>query len=64
MKTYKISLDLDAKCKRCGKGGAMPNGLCMPCVTKDIQAKIFRRENLTMSSRKQDRKRKGNLRLE
>ena len=33
-----ITINLDAKCIRCGKGGATRSGLCLWCVTKDIKA--------------------------
>ena len=33
-----IRINLDAKCNRCGKGGATQSGICLPCVTKAIQA--------------------------
>ena len=36
-KPFTIHVNLDAKCKRCGKGGAMQNGICMPCMTKAIK---------------------------
>lgn len=29
-----ITIDMDKKCKKCGKGGALPNGYCMNCFTK------------------------------
>lgn len=33
-----IHVDLDAKCKRCGKGGAVEkSGICMACVAKAIK---------------------------
>ena len=32
-----IKIDLDAKCKRCGKGGATQSGVCLPCFNKAIQ---------------------------
>ena len=33
-----IHVDLDVKCKRCGKGGAMrESGICMACMTKAIK---------------------------
>ena len=32
-----INIDLDKKCKRCAKGGALPNGYCLKCMTKFIQ---------------------------
>lgn len=34
--TLTIHIDLDRKCRRCHRGGAMDNGLCMKCVTKGI----------------------------
>jgi len=37
MTTYKITIDLDKKCKRCGKGGATPGGICMGCVAKAVK---------------------------
>ena len=33
-----ITVNLDVKCLRCGKKGAMQNGICMPCMTKAIKA--------------------------
>ena len=36
-KTPMISINLDAKCKRCGKGGATQNGICLPCFTKAVK---------------------------
>lgn len=38
MAKYDIKIDLDAKCKRCGKGGATPSGLCLACISKAIVA--------------------------
>jgi len=38
MKTSTITIDLDQKCKRCGKPGAMKNGICMDCLNNDIKA--------------------------
>jgi len=32
-----IRIDLDAKCKRCGKSGATQNGLCLDCINKAIK---------------------------
>lgn len=32
-----IKIDLDKKCKRCGKGGAGKGGYCLACVAKGIQ---------------------------
>ena len=37
-KPYTIHVDLDAKCKRCGKGGAVEkSGICMACIAKAIK---------------------------
>lgn len=36
-----LHVNLDAKCQRCGKGGATQNGLCLPCITKAIKAGEF-----------------------
>lgn len=33
---YVVTIDLDKKCAECGKGGAVPNGLCLKCTTKAI----------------------------
>jgi hypothetical protein len=40
-KPFVININLDAKCKRCGKGGATQNGLCMTCITKAFKAGEF-----------------------
>jgi uncharacterized OB-fold protein len=32
-----IHVNLDKKCSRCGKGGAMQNGICMKCFSKAIK---------------------------
>jgi len=35
---YQMRINLDAKCKRCGKGGAVNNsGLCMACIAKAVK---------------------------
>jgi len=31
-----IHIDLEKKCKKCGKGGATKSGYCMACVAKMI----------------------------
>ena len=41
--SFTIHVNLDEKCKRCGKAGATQNGLCMSCNIKDIKEKIKRR---------------------
>lgn len=33
-----IDINLDAKCVRCGKGGATPSGICLKCAAKAVQA--------------------------
>lgn len=37
MKRIVIDVNVDKKCSRCGKGGAMPSGLCMKCAAKAIK---------------------------
>lgn len=32
-----IHINLDSKCKRCGKGGATDNGVCLPCINKALK---------------------------
>jgi len=36
-----IIIDMDRKCKRCGKKGATQSGVCLKCVTKAIQKGEF-----------------------
>jgi len=37
-KPYTIHVNLDAKCKRCGKSGAVEkSGICMACVAKAVK---------------------------
>jgi hypothetical protein len=36
-KDFVISVNLDARCKRCGKGGATQSGLCMACIAKAVK---------------------------
>ena len=38
MATYNISIDMDKKCSKCHKKGAMPNGICMNCLAKNMKA--------------------------
>jgi hypothetical protein len=38
---FTIEIDMDRKCKRCGKGGATPGGLCMRCITRALKAGEF-----------------------
>ena len=34
-----LSINLDAKCAECRKGGATPSGLCLKCCTKAMDKK-------------------------
>ncbi|KKN29287.1 hypothetical protein LCGC14_0845930 [marine sediment metagenome] len=36
-----IHINLDAKCRRCGKGGATQSGVCLPCFNKALQRGEF-----------------------
>lgn len=36
-----ITIDMDKKCKWCGKRGAMPSGICLRCVEKGIRQGKF-----------------------
>ena len=36
-----ITVDSDAKCKRCHKGGATQNGYCIGCTAKMIKEGKF-----------------------
>ncbi len=36
-----IDIDLDKKCKRCGKGGATQCGVCLSCIAKGVKAGEF-----------------------
>ena len=38
MATYNITIDMDKKCSKCRKPGAMPNGICMSCLSKNMKA--------------------------
>jgi hypothetical protein len=40
-KTVVIHVDLDAKCKQCGKGGATQSGLCMKCIAAGVKRGDF-----------------------
>lgn len=33
-----ITIDLDRKCRRCGKGRAANGGLCLKCVVKALES--------------------------
>jgi hypothetical protein len=34
MTDFHITIDMDKKCAECGKGGAVPSGICLKCTTK------------------------------
>lgn len=36
-KQVEIRVNLDAKCVRCGRGGATQSGVCLPCINKAIK---------------------------
>jgi hypothetical protein len=38
---FVIHVDLDKKCRRCGKGGATQSGLCMACIAKAVKRGEF-----------------------
>jgi len=40
-KTFQINVNLDTKCRRCGKGGATQSGVCMACIAKAVKAGEF-----------------------
>jgi len=33
-----ITIDLDKKCRQCGRKGAADNGICVRCVLKNMRA--------------------------
>ncbi len=37
VKTFEIKINLDNKCKRCGKGGATESGICLSCMARTIK---------------------------
>lgn len=37
-----ITIDMDKKCAECGKGGAVPSGICLRCTTKAMKGKTMR----------------------
>ncbi len=37
-----ITVNMDEKCKECGKGGATPSGLCLVCVVKAMKGKLMK----------------------
>lgn len=52
---HTIDIDLDKKCKECGKGGATPSGFCLGCVNKAIGGKTMKTvEGRAFAKRVQD----------
>ena len=41
-----IHINLDAKCKKCGKGGATQCGLCLKCVADALVRDIKKRKRI------------------
>jgi hypothetical protein len=39
MRLPTVTINLDAKCADCGKGGRLPNTLCLSCTTAAISGK-------------------------
>ena len=37
MDKFILTINTDAKCKRCGEGGATKSGLCMRCIAKAVK---------------------------
>lgn len=37
--SFTLNIDMDEKCKECGKGGSTPSGLCLACAEKAISGK-------------------------
>lgn len=37
MSTYNMTINLDKKCSRCKKKGALESGICLSCTNKAIQ---------------------------
>jgi hypothetical protein len=36
---FTITIDMDKKCAECGRGGAVPSGICLKCTGKAISGK-------------------------
>jgi len=36
-----IKVDLDVKCRRCGRGGATQSGVCLACMAKAVRSGEF-----------------------
>ncbi len=42
-KEFVVEIDMDKKCKKCGKGGAVHNGICLTCVADTIKVNPFKK---------------------
>lgn len=50
--TVHITIDMDKKCAECGKGGAVPSGICLKCTSKAISGKVMRsRQGIAVQQR-------------
>lgn len=49
--TVKIEIDMDRKCRKCGKPGACGNGYCLACTTKYILPGIVKKERDRLNER-------------
>ena len=38
-----ITINMDKKCTKCGKEGALPSGICLSCFTKHELPRIVKR---------------------
>lgn len=36
---HELTIDMDAKCQKCGKPGATPSGVCLKCATKVLRGR-------------------------
>ena len=47
MITHRITIDMDQRCSKCGKGGALVEnkaGLCMDCIAKILAKRSKQRD--------------------
>lgn len=50
--TVHVTIDMDKKCAECGRGGAVPSGICLKCTSKAITGKVMRsREGIAVQRR-------------
>jgi hypothetical protein len=53
-----ITINMDADCRRCGKAGALRNGLCLPCISKAIGGRTLYRNQPTKNTMPKTKKNK------